>query len=94
MIDNIIRTFKGILPPSTWDLIFGQFKVHEVKFKNPSYPAVRVSKDYLLVKVPSKTKQISENLSSEEEPLEMFEDILNQIRSYRRKGRHNDQNQF
>ena len=51
MIDQLIRTIKGILPDETWDFIFEQFEPHEMRFRQPQYTAVRVSKDYVLVKV-------------------------------------------
>lgn len=51
MIDTFIRTLKGIIPDSTWDLIFSQFTEHNMKFSKPSYGAVRVSKNYILVRV-------------------------------------------
>lgn len=51
MIDQLIRTIKGILPDETWDFIFEQFTPHEVRFLKPQYTGVRVSKDYMLVKV-------------------------------------------
>lgn len=38
MIDTLIRTLKGVLPDGTWDFI------------QPSYTAVLVSKDYMLMK--------------------------------------------
>lgn len=57
IIDTIVRTLKGIMPDETWDYIFNQFKPHSVDFKKPPYSAVRVSKDYMLVKVPKETKK-------------------------------------
>jgi hypothetical protein len=56
MIDQIVRALKGVIPDGTWDFIFDQFKPHEVKFGQPSYTAVRVSKDYMLVKVEQQEK--------------------------------------
>jgi hypothetical protein len=56
MIDTLIKSIKGILPDSTWDFIFQQFTVTPVKFEKPPYSAVRVSKDYMLVKVEHKDK--------------------------------------
>lgn len=56
MLEQLIRAVKGVLPDSVWDFIFDQFKPHEVKFSQPSYSAVRVSKDYMLVKVETKGK--------------------------------------
>ena len=51
LIDTVIRTLKGIIPDSTWDFIFAQFTLHTMEFKKP-FKAVRVSKDYILVRVP------------------------------------------
>ena len=51
MIDQIIRTLKGVIPEGTWDFIFEQFKPHQVKFSQPQYKAVRVSNKYMLVQV-------------------------------------------
>jgi hypothetical protein len=51
MIDTLIKALKGILPDGTWDLIFRQFPENAVRFSKPSYSAVRVSKDYMLVRV-------------------------------------------
>ena len=51
MIDTLIRSLKGIIPDSTWDFIFGQFTEHNMRFPKPSYSGVRVSKNYILVRV-------------------------------------------
>ena len=56
MIDELIRTVKGVIPDSTWDFVFSQFPERQMFFKLPAYPAVRVSKDYILVKLPKGTK--------------------------------------
>jgi len=52
VIDTIIRKIKGVLPEETWDFIFNTFEPHQVQFNNPPYEAVRINKDYMLVKVP------------------------------------------
>lgn len=55
MIDSLVRAIKGILPDETWNFIFDQFEDHSMRFTKPSYDAVRVSKDYILVRVPKET---------------------------------------
>lgn len=42
MIDQLIRTIKGILPDETWNFIFEQFEPHEMRFRQPQYTAVRL----------------------------------------------------
>lgn len=56
MIDHLIKSLKGILPDTCWDFIFKQFIKRSVKFTKPTYEAVRVSKDYILVRVPMEEK--------------------------------------
>lgn len=48
MIKQILKAFKD----TTWDIIFKEFPVNQVRMSKPSYEAVRVSKDYMLVKIP------------------------------------------
>jgi hypothetical protein len=55
MIDTLIQTLKGVLPDSTWDFIFSQFDERNVRMTKPSYAAVRVSKNYMLVRIPQET---------------------------------------
>jgi len=54
MIDQIVRAIRGVIPDETWDFIFEQFTPSNARFSQPSYLAVRVSKDYMLVRVPKK----------------------------------------
>lgn len=57
MIDQLIRTLKGVLPESTWDFIFDQFEMKKVRFTEPVYEAVMLNRRYMLVRVTQKEKE-------------------------------------
>jgi len=54
MTTNIESLIKDILPASTWSFVFSKFPVNLVRFSNPPYEAVRVSSEFMLVRVPLK----------------------------------------
>ena len=54
-IESVVESLlKGVLSPSTWDYVFKRFPASDVRFSNPPYKAVRLSRDYMLVRVQQK----------------------------------------
>ena len=51
MIEQLIKSLKGVLPPSVWDYIFNTLGPRTLKLHKDEFQGVQVSPKYVLIKI-------------------------------------------